>query len=242
MKTNNKNLLILLLLFSCFFYSKNSFSQDVDIVPYLKQIENGNTTEVREALITLKKENPTSPSVIFLDGVLTENGQEAVVKYQHIVDTYPRSKYADAALYRIYSYYYALGLYETANEKLTKLTTDYPQSPYIQVAKKNKTPLDNKQDEEKNENKPSGETKNTAEYRYTIQAGAFSNLDNANLMKNNFDQAGIFSEVRDKSVGGSIFHVVYAGKFITEQEAKNFLEIVNSRFNLNAIVVPITWN
>ena len=76
------------------------FSQEVDIVPYLKAIENGNIAEAKEALVELKTEYPDDPSVTFLDGVLKENGQEAIVIYQDIVDNYPKSKYADAALYQ----------------------------------------------------------------------------------------------------------------------------------------------
>ncbi len=85
---------------------------------------------------------PDDPSVMFLDAVLKENGQEAVVIYQDIVDNHPKSKYADAALYRIFSYYYALGLYETAQEKLKQLKESYPTSPYIKVADQNLSALE----------------------------------------------------------------------------------------------------
>jgi len=111
-----RNLVYLALLFSAF--PINIIAQEVNIVSYLQQIENGKADEVKNDLIGLKEKYPDDPSVMFLEGVLTENGQKAVVIYQKVVDEYPDSKYADAALYRIYSYYYALGLYESANEKL----------------------------------------------------------------------------------------------------------------------------
>ena len=123
-------LLILIILVTPLFL----YSQDVDIVQYLKQIERGRVDEVKSELTDLKIEYPESPSIMFLDGVLTENGQTAVVIYQKIVDAYPNSKYADAALYRIYSYYYALGLYESADKKLIQLINNHPESPYIKVA------------------------------------------------------------------------------------------------------------
>jgi outer membrane protein assembly factor BamD (BamD/ComL family) len=91
-------------------------------------------------LITGKESS--DPSVMFLDAVLKENGQEAVAIYQDIVDNHPESKYADAALYRIFSYYYALGLYETAQEKLKQLKESYPTSPYIIVADQNLSALE----------------------------------------------------------------------------------------------------
>ena len=74
------------------------YSQDVDIIPYLKQIESGNSAGVKAELPELKRKNPESPSIMFLDGVLTENGQQAIVIYQNVVENYPKSKYADASL------------------------------------------------------------------------------------------------------------------------------------------------
>ena len=56
---------------------------------------------------------------------------------KHLIDKFPKSTYADAALYRIYSYYFALGLYNTADKNLNKLKKDYPESPYIKMAAAN---------------------------------------------------------------------------------------------------------
>ena len=247
MKKKHSSFYIFIFSLSCLMSVQFAFGQDVDIVPYLKQIENGEITKVREALTNLKKSNPESPSVLFLEGVLTENGQEAVMKYQYIVDTYPKSKYADAALYRTYSYYYALGLYETANEKLKKLTVNYPGSPYLKIAQQNKLPgeeglAEDESTEDQKQEYTKTETTNDTKYKFTIQAGAFTSMDNANTLKINFEKSGIYSEIRDKTVGGTTFHVVYAGKFLTTEEAENLLDIINSKFNLNGIVAPITWN
>jgi len=104
-----------------FFSNSHLFSQDVDIVSYLKQIESGEKDDVEKELPELKSKYPNSHSVMFLEGVLTENGQDAVAIYSKIVNSYPQSKYADASLYRIYSYYYALGLYDTAKNHLNRL-------------------------------------------------------------------------------------------------------------------------
>src|SRR3989304_2188027 len=127
------NLFSLLIILNINLLNGELYSQEIDIVPYLKAIESGNIGQAKEALVELKEKNPNDPSVMFLDAVLKENGQEAVVIYQNIVDTYSKSKYADAALYRIFSYYYALGLFEASQEKLKQLKTSYPTSPYIQV-------------------------------------------------------------------------------------------------------------
>jgi len=233
------NFYFLPILLSLVTFTGNLYSQEVDIVPYLKAIENGNIGQAKEALVDLKEKNAADPSVIFLDAVLKENGQEAVVIYQEIVDNYPKSKYADAALYRIFSYYYALGLYETAQEKLKQLKTSYPTSPYINVADQNLSALEKSdvQDTETvvEEIKPKVEEN----YKFTIQAGAFTNLDNAKKLIEEFESASIFCNLGQKIVGGTTFHVVYAGKFEKYEDAENFLQVVNSRYKVNGSIVSI---
>ncbi|MCZ6701840.1 MAG: SPOR domain-containing protein [Ignavibacteria bacterium] len=220
------------------------YSQEVDIVQYLKQIERGRVDEVKSELTNLKIEYPESPSIMFLDGVLTENGQTAVVIYQKIVDTYPNSKYADAALYRIYSYYYALGLYESADKKLNQLIINYPKSPYIKVAKQNKLPInpDIEKEDDKVTRINSNQTKVEKpglDYKFTIQAGAFSNIENAKSLQDKFEKSGIFSEIKEKQVAGSVFHIVYVGKFVTDNDAESFLKTINKKFDLNGRVITI---
>ncbi len=234
-----KNLVYLALLFSAL--SININAQDVNIVPYLQQIENGKADEVRNELIGLKEKYSNDPSVMFLEGVLTENGQKAVVIYQKVVDEYPDSKYADAALYRIYSYYYALGLYEAATEKLNKLIIDYPNSPYIKIAKQNQLPVNPEitQEDETDITQQNNEDVKGTDYKFTIQAGAFSKIENAESLQLKFEKSGIFSEIKDKLVAGTTFHVVYVGKFVTENDAESFLKTINDKFELSGRVIQI---
>ena len=234
-----KNLVYLALLFSAI--STNINAQDVNIVPYLQQIENGKADEVRNELIGLKEKYSDDPSIMFLDGVLTENGQKAVVIYQKVVDEYPDSKYADAALYRIYSYYYALGLYEAATEKLNKLITDYPKSPYIKIAKQNQLPVNPEISQEDETDITQKENVNIEgdDYKFTIQAGAFSKKENSESLQLKFEKSGIFSEIKVKLVAGTTFHVVYVGKFVTENDAESFLITINDKFELSGRVIQI---
>jgi tetratricopeptide (TPR) repeat protein len=236
LKLNFFSPLIFLLLF---FSSGKLYSQDVDIVPYLKAIENGNIGQAKEALVDLKEKNPDDPSVQFLDAVLKENGQEAVVIYQDIVDNHPKSKYADAALYRIFSYYYALGLYEASQEKLKQLKTFYPTSPYIQVAEQNLSALEKTEVKETETKVEDTKPKVEENYKFTIQAGAFTNLENAKKLMSEFEAASIFSRLGEKVVGGTTFHVVYAGKFEKYEDAESFLQVVNSRYKVNGSIVSI---
>ena len=189
-------------------------------------------------LAELKDDYPDDPSVMFLEGVLTENGQDAVAIYTEIINEYPNSKYADAAVFRIYSYYYALGLYGTANSFLNRLKKDYPKSPYIKIAEQRTETTTMPLSAKKKPLPP--KSKNKIIYNYTIQAGAFTISANAGHLKTRFENAGFYSTIKDKNVAGTIFHVVYVGKFETEESAKKALNIIDKQFNLQTRVTTIS--
>ena len=64
-------------------------------------------------------------------------------------------------------------------------------------------------------------------------------MENAQNLKKDFDDSGFKSEIKDKNVGGTVFHVVYVGEFETEDDAKNLLQVINKEFNLDGRVVRI---
>ncbi len=231
-KYSNGNIFLLL---SLFFLTTPLHSQEKDIVPYLKLIERGAKDSVLQILPELKKTSPNDPSVLFLEAVLTGNGQEAVPVYNRIIIDFPKSKYADASVYRLYSYYYSLGLYNTAAVFLNKLKKDYPNSPYIKIAER-EIPSE---DEPSTSSTGTASTENSKDYLFTIQAGAFSNDSNAMSLKQSFEDAGYYSFIRTKSVGGSDFSVLYVGRFKKREEAESFLKIVDEQFDLKGRIVSI---
>ena len=236
----------LLISFAVLFLPKHLFAQELNIIPYLKQIENGNKSQVEKDLPELKKSYPNSSNLLFLEGVLTENGQQAVAIYNNLVKNYPNSKYADASLYRIYSYYYALGMYDAAKNFLNRLEHEYPNSPYIGIAKKNipkqdstviarrALPADTSKEVKKEHASQPNEN-----YPFTIQAGAFTVLKNAQTLTESFKKDGLYSRIEEKSVAGTIFHVVYVGKFSNEDDAAESLKQINAKYNLNGRVVKL---
>ncbi len=222
------------------------FAQEVNIIPYLKNIEEGKKEEVQTELPKLLKEYPNSSNVLFLKAVLTENGQEAVAIYDDIVKKYPKSKYADASLYRIYAYYYALGMYGAAKTFLNKLKKDYPLSPYIDIAErkipeKDKILVNNKASQDSSL-LPSSEkllSNKSNQTFYSVQAGAFTILTNAQSLKETFEKDGYFSIIQNKTVGGTDFHIVYVGKYAEPGKAQKLLQYVNSKYSLSGRVVKI---
>lgn len=197
------------------------FSQrDADITEYLIMIEKGKSTEVREILPDIKRKFPASPSVFYLEGVLTENAETAVKLYKSVLEKYPDCAYADAAAFRLYSYYSALDKKNDASKYYDALINGYPDSPYLKML-------------------PAGEnitTGKSPEYLYTIQAGAFANISNAENLRRKFLKAGYHTVVKDKTVGGTVFKIVFTGRFKTRREAESFQLILNRNYGLKGII------
>jgi tetratricopeptide (TPR) repeat protein len=218
-----------------------SFSQEVDIVPALQQIENGNIKSAETILRDLKTKNANDPSVIFLDAVLTKNGEEALKKYSTVLEKYPDSKYTDAVIYRIFSYYYSLGYYRKAETYLDRLKKDFPESPYIKTADRKIPDIEELPSQSVvTPSKPIQTEKIESKiYNFTIQAGAFLNVENAKKLSEQLKRENYITEITTKDIGGSILNVVNVGRYTTEDESKTVLVLLEKKFNLKGRIVPI---
>jgi hypothetical protein len=242
MKPSYSNNFLILIFIFILISAVNVRPQDLDITSYLKKIEAGEKQEVIEKIPGLKKTHPSSSSVIYLEALLTEDGEKAFQIYKSLVDKFPNSKYADDAIYRIYTYFSAIDKTDKAEFFFNRLKTEYAESPYIKLASRITFSEDSKVTVKTEESKttiPVKEKPVEKEFKYTVQAGAFTRKDNALKLKTDFNKAGYSSQVFEKSVGGSIFHVVNVGKFKTDEEAKSFLNLINLKFKLQGWVVKL---
>lgn len=211
-------------------------AQSVDISEYLKKIESGEAESVRKEIENLKSKHPNDANILYLAALLTENGSEAVALYSNIYNTYPKSIYADDALFNLFSYYYSIGLYKRADGFLTLLKEKYPSSSLIKLAEGDYSDeKDITSAEETEDELPA----TAAKYKFTIQAGAFLNVENAKKLSTQFESDGYFTQVYQKSVGGSILNVVLIGQFETESDAGPVLESISKNHNLKGRVVPL---
>jgi len=219
-----------------------AFPQDLDITPQLKKVESGEREEVIKTLSSLKQQYPKSSSVIYLEALLTEDGEKAFQIYKSLVDKFPKSRYADDAVYRMFAYFYATDKHDKTEFYKNRLKTDYPESPYNKLTEKvvftDVSKVKVKTEESKTVPKIEEKT-NEKPYKFSVQAGAFTRKENAIKLKTDLDKAGYTSSIIEKSVGGSIFHVVYAGKFTSDEEAKSFLNLINVKFKLQGWVVKL---
>jgi len=227
------------LIFIFLFLLASFISAQVDIVPTLKHIESGEIEEARSDFRRLNSRYPKDANVKFLDAVLTENGEEALNKYSTVYTKHPESQFADASIYRVFSYYYSLGVYNKAEKHLTQLKENYPNSPYIKAANRTLPSEDffiQAETVAKKEIPPPVRTV-TTKYKYTVQAGAFLNKTNANNLKKKFEAKGIFADTYTKEVGGSLLNIIIVGKFVDKDSAQPILDELKKDYKLNGRVV-----
>lgn len=227
-----------------------------DIQRRLEMIERGQVEAVNAELPQLMTTYQNNPGVMYLQGVLSTDGTEAAKIYQSIVDNFPKSEWADDALYKLYQYYSSVGLYKTAEQKLSQLKLEYPFSAYaveetaVQPAAKPTVetpaskpeaapPKENVREEEKElppALKPKGPVPkyNTT---FTVQVGAFSTIANAEELKRKFEKEGYTSNIFTKSQNKQKLHKVWVGEFQTVEDARRFSVEVKKKFGLDAIVV-----
>jgi tetratricopeptide (TPR) repeat protein len=210
-------------------------SREPDINHRLELIEKGQGDAVRSELPALMANYQNNPGLLYLQAVLTTDGTEAAKLYQNIVDNFPKSEWADDALYKLHQYYYSIGLYKTADQKLAQLKEEYPFSTY--AAEQNLAAEKKPAVKEKPAViKPNGTVQKFAT-NFTIQVGAFSTLQNAGELKAKFEKEGYPSNIFTIVSHGKKLHKVWVGEFQTYNEAKEFAAKVKKKFNLTSMVI-----
>jgi cell division septation protein DedD len=243
------------------------FSQKIDeeVDKYVKMIDQGETEKVVVESAELLVTNPNHPGILYLQGRLSTDGTEALKYYQAVLDNFPKSQWADDALYYTYQYYYALGLYRTANLKLERLKNQYPNSPYLNL-KSSESIITEKKDEVVPENlavkeetpktlssqpeteqlsvsqtilQQAGtpENKSLKSADYTIQVGAFSTLKNAEKQKNYFEDLGYKVDITNKVRSGRSLFLVWVGNYASAEEAVKISYEIKKKYNIEAIIV-----
>jgi len=214
-----------------------------DVRQRLDLIHSSKIAEVRTEVQSLLSQLPNDPGVRYLDAYVTESGDQAVKKYQTFVDTYPQNEWADDALYKVYQYYYAVGLYKTADAKLNLLNEQYPNSIYAKHEVKPtaqaetlsvvKTEAPSVVEEKKEITIPS-----TVSNSLVVQIGVYSQEakaqeQSAMLSSTVGRQAIVFAK---QSGGKTVYAVGFEG-FSDEQSAKAFGGELRSKFNLDWFLV-----
>lgn len=205
----------------------------------LEKIYAGDAVGVRSEIETLLITEPKNPQITFLDAILTEDAAKAVYKLKAFLSVYPHHTLADDALYRVYSYYYAIGSYKTADEQMEKMRREYPGSPFLAPSVNDLVlPLPEKSKEVAAEDEEPAPAAEDGNY-FTVQVGAFLDIKNVAELRGKLREDGYETYVRRKKVGGAEFHIVSAGKLRTSEEAEAVKEELRMKHGLNGLIVPL---
>ena len=221
-------------------------------------IYNGQAERVRIELPSLQKQYPNDPGVAYLDAILTTDGVAAVKKFQAIVDGFPQNEWADDALYKVYQYYYSVGLYKTADQKFQQLKEQYPNSLYVVGLAQEQKPAPAQQQPVETKNADTVEVKPAeqpapvapqavtqadtasaavASGKFAVQAGAFSTEKNAQKQVDFFGSIGRKAVIGTKISNGRTLYVVSIEGFTTEQDARSVIAELKSKYNIETIIV-----
>ncbi|MBI5726237.1 MAG: SPOR domain-containing protein [Ignavibacteriales bacterium] len=251
-----KLLLWLLFLLSIFFYA--DVHAQMPASQLLTLAESGKADSVKSILQGLLRSYPDNAEYLFVDAVITEDGNAAFTKFGSIVKNYPASKYADAAQYRIYQYYFALGAYKKADSTQAVLKKNYPKSPYVpyangtvEMAEKKELTVDTPAEigpsgkfGSKPEGKPMGKNKvkqiavkpEPAKAAWLVQAGAFIQKGNAEALKKQLSQTGLTFRIKEKQAAGATLFVVSSAAN-SEENARAIAVKLDTEFKIKARVI-----
>jgi cell division septation protein DedD len=220
-------------------------SGEPDIPRLIEMVDRGEVDQVRADLPSLLSRYPNNPGVLYLQGLVSEEGTEAVRIYQSIVDNFPRSEWADDALYRVYQFYYALGLYRTAELKLSQLRTEYPDSQFVTATTATETtaleeerPLPEPPDSTTSA-VPSSPAPPAAQEveQYFLQVGAFTVQANAERQKAVFAEWNYPVEIISRTKDGRSLFLVLVGQYTTYEEAKAAGAEIRTSRGVESIVI-----
>ena len=169
--------------------------------------------------------------MLYLQALTTSEGAEAVRIYQSIVDNFPSSEWADDALFKVYQFYYNLGLYRTAEIKMAQLKKSYPDSKYLTSAAETDT---QQMTEEKTDTAAS--TLAQMAEKFTLQVGAYTTAANAEKQRSIFEAEGYPVEVITRVKEGRSLFLVLVGSYGGMDEAREQGAAIRKKYKIDSIV------
>jgi hypothetical protein len=210
----------------------------VDIAPYLERYQNGESEDLREEVSDLAERYPEDPGIRYLQGVVTEDGTDAVRIFQGLVDRHPQSEWADDALYRVYQFYVSIGLQRTADLKMAQMRNDYPDSPFLAMRTSAKpAPPRAEQQPAEASAPPIAPPAGTQSGQFALQVGAYSSRENAEKQKLFFEDQGFPVEIINRVKDSRSLFLVFVGNYLTYDDAKSRIGDIWKQYRVESFVV-----
>ena len=213
-------------------------SAEAEVAKYAAMLQDGQIDQVKAEIPSLLSKYPNSPGVLYLQAQTTSEGAEAVRIYQSIVDNFPASDWAPEALFKVYQFYYALGLYRTAEMKMAQLKKNYPASKRATGGEEVDT---GKLPEDWPETPAAGapavaDTHASAPAHFTLQVGAYTLQGNAEKQKAFFEGLGYTVELISRVKENKSLFLVLVGTYSSAEDAKAQGAEIRAKFHIDSIV------
>jgi hypothetical protein len=204
--------------------------EEPDIRALLPLVNRGEEQLLQAKLPQLLEQYPNHPGLLYLKGLVTTDGDEAVGYFQSVVNESPASEWADDALFKVFEYYYAIGAYNVAARQAAELRKNYSSSPWLKKLPASIAAAS-----------PAPAKEAAPPLTYSVQAGAFSTAGAAQVRVREVRKLGYSGEMHTKMSGsGAVARKLYAvwvGEFSVFDQAAAFAKKMKQRHNIDAIVV-----
>ena len=218
----------------CVPFGLRAQNAEADVAKYIAMVRNGQVEAVKAEVPSLLAKYPNNPGVLYLQALTTSEGAEAVRIYQSIVDNFPSSEWADDALYKVYQFYYSLGLYRTAEIKMAQLRKNYPNSPLLSGSAD--APSKQLPEEKPDAGAAAARTPASPAETFTLQVGAYTTGVNAQRQKSFFEDLGYPVEVINRVKEWRSLFLVIVGTYTSADEAREQGAAIKKKHNIDAIL------
>ena len=201
------------------------------IFEYVRLISEGKSELVQTKIDDLKNKIPRSAGVIYIEGLIASDDKKSLSCFKVIVDSFPRSEWADDALARLFEYYLSTGRASDAEKSFQLFQNQYPNSPYITTGYLRQQRL-SQESLTYNRTIPRSQGQ-----EWAIQIGAFSIKENAEKLRKKFISDGYTVNVYENLLDGkNLLYLVWVGSFDTEDEARPLLKEIKSKYNIDGVL------
>lgn len=139
--------------------------------------------------------------------------------FLNLVENYPESPFVDDSKYLAAASLFAVQKVDSCRSELKRFLLQHPNSPFANLAKEDLKEIKLKRSIGRIDSKV---TQRKSKGKYTLQVGAFSQINNALNQREYFSKVGLPVEIREKTEGGKTLYLLWIGSFKSKDAAKAF--------------------
>lgn len=211
-----------------------------DISEYLKYYESGLIKRIQLDMPALKEKYGVTAEIMFFDGILEENGDEAYAIYQEILKNFPESSVIEHTLFRVAQFNYAKKQYYTSKKYYLELMDKFPDTKYYSSVTKTLSSIDNILGVMPDKSKDSYPIDIHQTREFVIQLGVYAVQNNAGNVKDYFQEIGYNNvEIIKDIVTGKPKYKVWLRGYNNKEEASREGRNIKFRYKFDYIVFEV---